>query len=68
MKSETIAALRGTISTLLKNRADFSLKTYETPPEILLPKKKEQSENDQERTNPHKKSGPPYRIRDVTSL
>ncbi len=67
MKSETIAALRGAISTLLKNRADFSLTTYEFLPEQQQGNNKNRPNIGQECTKPREKSGPPYRIRDVTN-
>ena len=67
MSSETIAALRGTLSTLLLGRADFSLRTYKELPGQFLGSNGRAGEANQfgsERTNPHKASGPPYRIRD----
>ncbi len=67
MSSETIAALRGTLSTLLLSRADFSLKTYKELPRQFLGSNGRMGETNQfgsERTNPLKSSGPPYRIRD----
>ena len=66
MTSETIAALRGTLSTLLLGRADFSLRTYNglLRHSIDSSGRKEENQFGSERTNPHKASGPPYRIRD----
>ena len=65
--SDNFAALRGTISTLLENRAEFSPRTYkELPRQFLGSYGREENRPGLERTNPRKVSGPPYRIRDVT--
>ncbi|MBQ6605939.1 hypothetical protein IJH66_03130 [Candidatus Saccharibacteria bacterium] len=67
MSSETIAALRGSLSTLLLGRADFSVKTYNEPPRQFVGSDCGKNQLGSERTIPRSpKSGPPYRIRDVT--
>ena len=69
MSSDTITALSGTILALLVNRADFSLRTYNEPLKQFVGstgRTNGKNRLDFERTSPREKSGPPYRIRDVT--